>query len=75
MFSRLYWNQPVRPFIQNGLIHNPLNEIKFSISVNLLHKFFLGKKICPHWTVWIKKSDACNVQSDLDLHRLVRKRS
>ena len=31
-----------------------------------IERFFGG--ICPHRTVWIKKSDACNVQSDLDLH-------
>ena len=26
MFAGVYWNQYVNPFIQNGIIHNPLNE-------------------------------------------------
>ena len=44
-----------------------MNEIKFSIYSKTTLKIFL-EKICPHWTVWIKKSDACNVQSDLNVH-------
>ena len=43
-------------------------KLNFQYAVNLLRKFLFGKKICPHWTVWIKKSDACNIQSGLDLH-------
>ena len=45
-------------------------KLNFQSTVNLLRTFFFfffGKKICLHRTVW-KKSDACNVQSDLDLH-------
>ena len=47
-----------------------MNEIKFSIySKSTSHVFFLGGGgKYPRWTVRIKKSDACNVQSDLDLH-------
>ena len=41
-------------------------KLNFQATVNYFTGF--GGKICPHWTVWIKKSDACNVQSDLDLH-------
>ena len=45
--------------------------LNFQATVKLLSRFS-WEKICPHWTVWIKKkkkkSDACNVQSDLDLH-------
>ena len=42
-------------------------KFNFQATVKLLRRFYV-KKICPHCTVWIKKSDACNVQSDLDLH-------
>ena len=66
IFSGVYWNQPVSPFVQNGL--------NFQSTVNLLRRVFFfffcgggGGEICPHRTAWIKKSDACNVQSDLDL--------
>ena len=46
-----------------------MNEIKFSIySKSTLQGFFFFWKKKSHQTVWIKKSDACNVQSDLDLH-------
>ena len=45
-----------------------MNEIKFSSYSKTSWQVF-WEKICPHWTVWItEKSDACNVQSDLDLH-------
>ena len=43
-------------------------KLNFKSTVNLLCRGFFGEKICPHLTVWKKKSDACNVQSDLDLH-------
>ena len=42
-------------------------KLNFQATVKPLCRFFL-EKICPHWTVRIKKSDACNVQSDLDVH-------
>ena len=56
-----------------------MNETKFSIYSKSTSTFFLGGGegggggwvgwgICPHRTVWIKKSDACKVQPDLDLH-------
>ena len=45
-----------------------MNEIKFSIYSKTTSKgFFLGKKKKKKY-VLIKKSDACNVQSDLNLH-------
>ena len=45
-----------------------MNEIKFSSNSKTTLQIF-WEKICPHRAVWIKKSGACNVQSDLDVHR------
>ena len=56
MFPGVYWNQPVSLFVQNGLIHKPLNEwksnftrfdensVKYLSSPNILHRV-----ICKRW--------------------------
>ena len=43
-------------------------KLNFQSTVNLLRKFSLGKNMSSSESADKKKSDACNVQSDLNLH-------